>query len=177
MRPKGMPPGIRPANVADGALPVSENNALSQLVAISMTPAGVPERMFTTNRWVTGETWYEAHDVIAMLDGFVVDLDRPSPLLNRWLTAMLIPFRPHIEDLLLERDRVVAQWQVQHPGNNVFEDRRPEITSSIATSVQEQIEWLDQTIEGSPTRTESKPALTLSRETNAGGNRNGAHHG
>ena len=56
--------------------------------------------LFTTNRWVTGETWYPAGDVAAMLDRFALGDGRPSPLLNRWVTAMLGLYRPQIAELV-----------------------------------------------------------------------------
>ena len=149
MRPKGMPAGIRPAEVKGFVSPAGENGALSHLIAISMTPIGMPERLFTTNRWVTGETWYTAEDVIAMLDRFSIDLDQPSPLLNQWLTAMFVLFRPQIESLLIERDRVVAQWSALNPKADVFEDRRLEITSSIEIPLYDHIEWLDKQLDTS----------------------------
>jgi len=86
LRPRGMPRGAKPADVPPSselveALPSekpmpADNLALSHLIAISMAPTGLPIRMFTTNRWVTGETWYQAADVCAMLGYFVVDHTR-----------------------------------------------------------------------------------------------------
>src|SRR3546814_8384282 len=64
VRPKGMPPGVRPAPLPGFAAPADPNDALSHLVAIAMTPGGLPFRLFTVNRWVTGEVWYRAEDVI-----------------------------------------------------------------------------------------------------------------
>lgn len=147
MRRKGMPAGIRPADVHGLVLPEGGNDALSHLIAISMTPTGLPERLFTTNRWVTGETWYAAADVIAMLDQFTIDLDHPSPLLNQWLTATFILFRPQIEELMIERDRAIQGWRARHPDNDVYEDRRLEITSSIEISLYEHIERLDKQLD------------------------------
>ncbi len=109
-----------------------------------MTPAGLPERLFTSNRWVTGETWYRAADVIAMLDRFAIDLEYPSRPLNVWLTAMVVLFRPQIERLVVARDLAIQTWQSESPNVDVFEDRRLEITSSTEVSFCEQIEWLDQ---------------------------------
>jgi hypothetical protein len=57
LRPKGMPAGIRPVPVPGVVPPAGDNDALSYLVAMSMTRKGMPERLFTTSRWVTGETW------------------------------------------------------------------------------------------------------------------------
>lgn len=148
MRSRGMPAGIRPAGVGDAASRASaEGEPMSHLVAISMTPSGMPERLFTTNRWVTAETWYRAPDVIAMLDGFVVGVDQPSRILNRWLTAMFVLFRPQIEGLLTERDRVIERWRILHSEDDVFEDRRLDVTSSIDISLHGQIEWLDNQLE------------------------------
>jgi hypothetical protein len=148
MGSKGMPAGLSPVEL-DGCAPRSgtDGEAMSHLIAISMTPSGMPERLFTTNRWVTAETWYRAPDVIAMLDGFVVESNDRSPLIDRWLTAMMVLFGSRIEQLLIERDRTVERWRLMYPGNDVFEDRRLDITSSIDISLHGQIEWLDNQLE------------------------------
>ena len=62
LRPKGMPIGVKPAPVDGFAMPEDPNDALSHLVAISVDEDGQPLRLFTTNRWVTGEVWYNARD-------------------------------------------------------------------------------------------------------------------
>jgi hypothetical protein len=147
----GMPAGIRPTAVESlASRSAPESQAMTHLVAISMTPSGMPERLFTTNRWVTAETWCRAADVIATLDGFVVDIDEPSPLLNRWLTAMFVLFRPQIERLLVERDHIIDQWRSSNPDHDVFEDRRLEITSTVDISLHQHIEWLDRQLEPQP---------------------------
>ncbi|MDF2114022.1 hypothetical protein PY365_00425 [Roseiarcaceae bacterium H3SJ34-1] len=142
MGARGMPPGVVPAEL-DGSR--DDAAAMSHLVAISMTPTGMPERLFTTNRWVTAETWYCAGDVIAMLDGFAVGGVRS---LDRWITSMLVLFRPQIVRLLHERDAVVDRWRATYPGIDVFEDRRLEITSSTDISLEAHIAWLDARLEG-----------------------------
>jgi len=139
LRPKGMPRSVKPAAVPDYKQPEGDNDALTHFVAIAMNRAGYPIRLFTTNRWVTGETWYEATSVISMLDRFVIDLATPSWPVNIWITAMLRLFRPEIEALLVERDRGVEDWQRRHPGDNVYEDRRLEITSIKDISVEDRI--------------------------------------
>lgn len=146
MGARGMPSGVRPAE-PDGysSRSAEDGDAMSHLVAISMTPTGMPERLFTTNRWVTAETWYRAPDVIAMLDAFAVGGARP---LDRWITSMLVLFRPQIERLLHERDAAVDRWRAAHPDCDVFEDRRLEITSSIDISLEAHIAWLDARLEG-----------------------------
>lgn len=131
LRPKGMPPGVHPAALPGNPPPEGDNAALSHLIAISMDRWGRPVRLFTTNRWVTAETWYEAADVVAMLDRFQMDLARPSWPLNRWITALVALYRHPIAALILERDRVVAEWRRNHPGADVFEDRGLEVTSAL----------------------------------------------
>lgn len=129
LRPRGMPAGVHPLALGQTLPKADSNDALSHLIGISMNRAGRPVQLFTTNRWVTDETWYAADDVIAMLDHFTVDLAKPSRPLNRWITAMLILFRSDIETLIKERDMTIVQWRDTHPDRDVFEDRALEITS------------------------------------------------
>ncbi len=142
LRAKGMPEGVAPAPVPPQTAKELPEEPICHLIAISMTRAGLPDRLFTTNRWVAGDTWFAAPDVINMLDRFVIDLSRPSWPLNRWLTAMLVLFRPQIEELLYERDDRIAAWQAEHSDVEVYEDRRLEITSSRNISIEEQIRSL-----------------------------------
>lgn len=147
MRHGGIPSDISPAPLPDLVMPEDERDHVCHLIAISMSDTGLPRRLFTTNRWVTGDTWYSAQDVIRMLDGFLIETPSPSRHLNQWLTAMFVLFRPQIEQLLIERDGVVDRWQRMHPETYVFEDRRLEITSSVDISLQTQIETLDRILD------------------------------
>ncbi|MEQ8354385.1 MAG: hypothetical protein RH942_02515 [Kiloniellaceae bacterium] len=140
VRPKGMPAGVLPAKVPGFVMPEDANDALSHLIAIAMTPGGVPFRLFSVNRWVTGEVWYKADDVIRLLDVFKIDHTQPSWPVNRWVSAMIQLFKPQIADLLRARDRKVALWQEQAPDSDVFEDRDLEVTSFLDISVDEQIQ-------------------------------------
>jgi len=146
LRPKGMPKGIKPAAVPDYRAPDGDNDALTHFVGISMNRAGFPIRLFTTNRWVTGETWYSAKTVISLIDRFEMDLAWPSQPVNTWITAMLRLFRPNIEALLTRRDRAVDDWQARHPDGNVYEDRGLEITAQEDISVEDQIERVDRAL-------------------------------
>lgn len=148
LRPKGMPSGIKPADVPHVDAPSGPNDKLSHLIAVSMDPPGYPIRLFTTNRWVTGEVWYRAPDVCAMLDRFVIDHARPSWPVNRWITAMVQLFHPQIEWLLDRRDVAVADWQSGHADGDVFEDRELEVTSDLEISVENQIRDIQQALKG-----------------------------
>ncbi|CCD92176.1 conserved hypothetical protein [Bradyrhizobium sp. ORS 375] len=134
-------PGVLPPKLARAP---DNGAAITHLVAISMTATGLPERLFTTNRWVTAETWYRAPDAIAMLDRFVIGGERP---VDRWITAMLVLFRPQIELLLHQRDAAVDRWRATHPDCDAYEDRRLEVTSSLDISLEAQIAWLDARLE------------------------------
>ena len=148
LRPKGMPKGIKPADVPHEDAPTGPNDKLSHLIAISMDRPGYPVRLFTTNRWVTGEVWYRAEDVCAMLDRFVIDHSRPSWPTNRWITAMVQLVRPQIESLLIARDRAIESWQARHPDRDVFEDRELEVTSDLEIAVDSQIRQIKHALTG-----------------------------
>ena len=149
LRPKGMPLGVRPAPVPKAEPPVeSENDALSHLIAIAMDAKGFPIRLFTVNRWVTGETWYVAQDVIRMLDCFEIGHARPSWPANRWVTAMLRLFRPQIEQLIRERDACVADWQREYAPKDVYEDRKLEVTSYVDINIERQAEQVAKALAG-----------------------------
>lgn len=139
LRPKGMPPGMAPAPVEDYEEPDGENDALSHLIAISCDNQGAPVKLFTTNRWVTGETWYVAEDVCRMLNYFLIDHVRPSWAVNMWLSNMVTLFRPQIRSLVRARDIVVEKWVADHVGENVYEDRNLEVTTELEISVADQI--------------------------------------
>lgn len=139
LRPKGMPAGIAPAPLPDFVPPKGDNDALSHLVAISCDKQGNPIKLFTTNRWVTGEVWYSGRDVCRMLGCFVIDHVRPSWAVNLWLTNMLMLFRPQIRALVMRRDEVIAEWEEAHGDGNVYEDRSLEVTSEVSISVVEQM--------------------------------------
>lgn len=139
LRPLGMPGGIHPAPVPDLDVDADSNDALSHLIGIGMDNAGQAVRLFTTNRWVTGETWYSAADVIQMLDHFAVDHARPSWPANRWVTAMLVLFRPSIETLLWQRDAAIIRREAENPDHNVLEDRSLEVISQAEIDIESQI--------------------------------------
>ena len=139
LRAKGMAAGVVPVVYEGEAEWPDGDSALSHLISISMDAKGFPIGLFTVNRWVTGEAWYTAEDVINMLVRFNIDHASPSWPANRWITAMLRLFQPQIIDLVRKRDVVVADWQRKYPDRDVYEDRDFEIASQTAISVDRQI--------------------------------------
>jgi hypothetical protein len=144
IRGGGMPEGIGPAPLADYVPKAERHDIVCHLIAISMDGSGWPVGLFTTNRWVTGETWFRAHDVCALLDRFEMRMNKPSWPVNRWLSVMLRLFRPQIEELLMQRDERVRAFGREHSDSpNVYEDRRLEVTSQLAVSVEAQVRALE----------------------------------
>jgi len=131
VRKEGIPDAYQPKLL----LPMQEGvktDDLCHLCAISMDKFGKPLALFTTNRWVTGETWYPAAAVIELLPLFSITHAWPSWPTNIWITQMLRTYQNEISQLLWERDRVIDDWQQQNPTTNVFEDRKLEITSYLS---------------------------------------------
>lgn len=126
----------------EGDVPLGED-AICHLIAISMDEQGLPMGLFTTNRWVTGETFYRAKDTIRLIDHFMIDHAYPCLATNRWISAMLSLFRPQIENLLLARDEALINWQAQNPQEDVYEARALEVTSEMVIDVDLQIDMVD----------------------------------
>jgi hypothetical protein len=139
LRAAGMPDTVKPVPYSGSAKRPEGKDALTHFVAISMDRPGNPIGLFTTNRWVTDETFYKAEDVISLLDRFNMDLSYPCLATNRTLTALFRLFRPQIETLLRERDKAMAQWAARKPGIDIYEDREIEVLSQVAISVDRQI--------------------------------------
>ncbi len=129
--------------------------AVAHLVAIAMNRYGLPIGLFTVNRWVTDDSPYSADELMRMLDCFVVDHAGPSWPVNRWISAMLVLFRPQIEVLLRERERRLVSWQKDHTGAVVLEDRKLDLTSQVRVSIDAQMAALRRTLgnETAPART------------------------
>jgi hypothetical protein len=142
MRGGGIPLEVEPAQLPDFEPPADRHDLICHLIAVSMDWSGWPISLFTTNRWVTGETWYAARDVGAMLERFDVKMDKPSWSVNRWLTGLLRLFRPHIEELLQQRDERIREWQTRHPDVKAYEDRRLEVTSQLPIDVEAEVRRL-----------------------------------
>ena len=158
LRAEGMPAGVAPLVVPELAIanaPVPPQSAplkrgardeVAHLIAVAIDARGEPIRLFTTNRWVTGETWYGADDMIRMLERFELRTGTPSGFLNRWLTALVRLFRPEIAVLLRQRDKAVQEWQWRwRRRGQVFEDTRFEIASSFEVDLKARLSLVERT--------------------------------
>ena len=132
LRKKGIPPQIQPVAIDTSQRPEgSKEDDICHLIAISMDKFGNPVSLFTTNRWVTGETWYNAADVTRLIDYFNIDHSFPSWPLNLWLSSMVRVYRNEIIQLIHQRDQTIAAWQQKYPDRNAYEDRALEVTSTL----------------------------------------------
>ena len=146
LRFDGMPAGVEPLpNQGDEEWPEGKD-AVSNLIAISMNRAGLPIGFFTVNRWVCGDTWYAAEDVIRMLDNFSIDHAMPNLAVNQWISAMFRLFKPDIAELIYQRDEKIAAWRHKNPGQDVFEDRNLEVTSAKTLNVEKQIKAIERAL-------------------------------
>jgi hypothetical protein len=148
VRPKKLAPELAPAPVPPGENLEDEVKWITHLVGISTDASGHVIRLFTTNRWVTGEVWYDADAVNDLLDRFDITIDKPSHDLNRWVSAIIRMFRPQIVDLVRARDARIAEFKAAHPGRDVFEDRDLQVTSEIGVDFLAQIRAIEQAIGG-----------------------------
>lgn len=114
------------------------NDLICHIIGVGMDSYGRPNKLFTTNRWVTGEDWFKAEDIIRFFDHFEIDHAYPSWPVNLWLTSVLRLFRPQIETLLKQRDERIVAWQKDNPGQNAYEDRALEVISALPVNIDEQ---------------------------------------
>jgi hypothetical protein len=174
LRGEGVPAGITPLLLPELAvanapaprqsapLKLGSSDEVCHLVALAIDRQGEPLRLFTTNRWVTGETWYRADDVIRMLDCFRVRTEHPSALLNRWVGAIVGLFQPEIATLLHDRDKAILEQRWRWRGN-VLEDPRLEVTSSRDIDLDARLAEVEERADGSAVATAASRARRLPR--------------
>ncbi|MBQ0944901.1 hypothetical protein KAK07_16295 [Ideonella sp. 4Y16] len=99
----------------------------SHLAGLSLDDRGWPLRWFTTNRWVTGETWQWAPALSADIDRFAPRTTGRLAPVARWLGAMVWIHRRGLKALLRRRDAVVARHLLRRDADDFFEDRRHDV--------------------------------------------------
>ena len=148
IRGRGMPDGMTPVALPDYDSDMDIGEVNSHVIGIGMNEMGIPIRLFTVNRWVTGETWHKADDVISLLDQFEIDNINPSWPVNLWVTNMVALFKPQITELILKRDLQIEEWHKQYPDDdNIFENRELEITSYLDINLADYVTAIDDELE------------------------------
>jgi hypothetical protein len=140
LRRHAVPARARPLAAAGG----ESGAAMTHLVAIAMDRHSRPIRLFTVNRWVTDDTWYAARHHPGLVRRFAFERARDphwAPL-DRWVAGMLQLFAPQIAWLALARDRAIARWQAEHPGEDPYAARALEELSELPIDLERQIRRL-----------------------------------
>lgn len=122
--------------------PDLESGGLVHLVALCVSEAGVPDRLFTLNRWASDEWLYPAGLVTPLIDRFRVKHDPRFPLTSRWLSALLRLLQPQIAWLLQERDGVLTALRDRNP-EGFSEDPTVEVTSMLDFDLDAHLAALD----------------------------------
>ena len=114
--------------------PLGKDGPIHHLIAVGVDAYGKAIRLFTVNQWVVDDAWADADTTIALLDRFDVHMARPSYLVNRWLTAMLVLHQAEIADLIRQRDaRLEAHLAPE--GVTPRQDRALEVVSQCAVDL------------------------------------------
>jgi hypothetical protein len=124
-----------------------EADRLAHLVAIGVDARGMPGRLFTTNRWVTGGNWFSASETIALAEKASTGHERLIDPVERWLCAQLGVFMPQVAALLVHRDRRI---EASARGSRTLEDRRTYLLSQCRVSLVEQIATVEQANQSQP---------------------------
>jgi hypothetical protein len=86
------------------AAPAGAQPDFSHLIGISIDAGGLPTRLFTTNRWVTGEHWLPATALAGQLHDFSLHARGRLAPIARWVQGMVRLYADLIGELLHERD-------------------------------------------------------------------------
>lgn len=142
LRYKHIPKKVKPASLADWDRYI--DNPMTHLIAIGMNQLGMPIRLFTVNRWVTSEIWYDAHHAPKLLNRFKMKLDDDPywQQLDKWVEGMLHLFTPQISWLHHERDRLINLHRTSDPEDNIYLNKKIEELSYINIDLKNQIEWI-----------------------------------
>ncbi|WNK00071.1 hypothetical protein L2D14_01265 [Thalassospiraceae bacterium LMO-JJ14] len=134
---------LRPYGFPENIEGTSGDDAPAHLVAVSMDYNARATRLFTTNRWVTGEAWFDASVVCQLLPHFHIGHDAPSETVNEWISHLLVLYRPTIEALLHARDDILKSHQPSDAGTHVHDDRSLEVVSIVDIDVRSQLDAVE----------------------------------
>lgn len=142
LRHKQIPKHIKPTPLSDWDKYI--DNPMTHLVAIAMNRFGQPMRLFSVNRWVTSEIWYDARHTSNFIRRYKMTKDDSAywQILDQWVESMLRLFSPQIEWLNHQRDKVINSHITKNPKINPFNDPSIEVLTDIKIDVTQQIQWI-----------------------------------
>ena len=109
-----------------------------------MNRLGQPIRLFSVNRWISTEIWYDACHTANFLRRFQFTKQDAThwKIIDQWVENMLHLFSPQIIWLNYQRDENVKKLIAQNPDINFFENKPFEELSEIKIDVAQQIQWI-----------------------------------
>ena len=126
------------------------NSPMTHLITIGLNRYGLPIRLFTVNRWVTKETWFEAEKMHKLRKRF--DLKHVKAregqleqwrVVDEWIEHLIHLFAAQIDWLISERDKAMAEHIKQiRDSDNHYDDKRIEELSALDISLEAQVGWL-----------------------------------
>lgn len=122
------------------------SEAPAHLIALSMDAHGMPTGFFAVNRWVTKGPWLSYRDCEIALDNFAVRGRQGNPDINRFLTALVVFYRPAILEVIKKRDQIMARLTEQNDIRRVFADQTIEVLCYRPINLLSDIENLENSV-------------------------------
>lgn len=97
------------------------------LLAIGLSPVGVPISLFTVNRWVTGDQLLSSESSLRLLQS--MSLDTGYKLIDRLIVSLVQLHRPQLLSLFRKRDRALLARARR--GTGTLDDEAVEVLSEI----------------------------------------------
>lgn len=127
--------------------PGDTDAAPSHVVGLAMDSSGRLLRLFTTNGWVTGESWRAGDAIAAELDRFAIATDAARADLDLWLSSVVRLYRPRIARLLRLRDAALQDMRARRPSEDALEDRSVRVLSEAPVDLPADLRRLEDAIE------------------------------
>ena len=121
----------------------AENEAPSHLIAISMSPQGMPVKVFCPNQWVTNGYWLTADQILVHLENFIVNAQPRWAVVGRWLAGFVQLFWPQIESALRARDERVKGLRRGRQWRTFWADESIEVINYIPIDLHQQVGKLE----------------------------------
>lgn len=142
MRYDQIPKRIKPKALSDWDVYI--DNPMTHLIAIAMNQYGAPIRLFTVNRWVSGEVWFDAEHTPYFLKKYKMNAasDGYWTVLDKWVEGMMSLFTPQIIWLQKQRDLTMQTYQQNFVNDNIYLNEDIEEISELRIDLKTQIEWI-----------------------------------
>jgi hypothetical protein len=127
--------------------------AFVHLIGISLDARGLPTRLFTTNRWVTGEHWLPAGALAQQLPDFALQARGRLAPVARWVQGMVRLYADLITELLYERDTLLLARDACGPAEPTLaalDDQHLHITSQHPVALLERLASVSATNTATP---------------------------